>query len=214
MDKNLVKKEAKEIVKKDFALIWLALGINFGLSIIYSYLFEHVLVDFEYLNLISVGFNLLTIPFSYGLTKYLLNIARGQKSKIKDLFYYYYHNPIQILLLSLLLSLLYSLGFILYIIPAIFLYFMFCMAENIIVEKNNNFIDALKESYNLMQGYKWDYFNFLLTFFPWLLLGIATLGIGFIWVLPYFTLSQKLYYFKLKEIKNPPKKRGKKGKNK
>ena len=209
MDNNLIKKEAKEIVKKSFGLIWLALGINFGLSIVYTYLFEHVLIDFKYLNLISLGFSLLTIPFSYGLIKYLLNIARGQKSKIKDLFYYYYHNPLQILLLSMLLSLIYSLGLVLYLIPAIFLYLMFCMAENIIVEKNNNFIDAIKESYNLIKGYKWNYFNFLLSFFPWLLLGIITMGLAFIWIIPYFYLAQKLYYIKLKELKKPSKKKEK-----
>ena len=104
---------------------------------------------------------------------------------------------------------MYSLGLSLFIFPLVILFLMFGMSENILIDGTYNLIDALSSSYKLMNGYKWDYFNFLISFILWFLLGIVTLGIGFIWVLPYFMIAQRKYYVKLVELQEKPKRKKK-----
>ena len=53
-----------------------------------------------------------------------------------------------------------------------------------------------------MKGYKADYFVFMLSFLGWILLGVLTLGILYIWLYPYMETAKILYYEKLKEIKS------------
>ena len=52
-----------------------------------------------------------------------------------------------------------------------------------------------------MNGYKMDYFMLVLSFFGWLLLGIFTLGILYIWLVPYMNVTFILYYEELKKVK-------------
>ena len=109
---------------------------------------------------------------------------------------------IETLILSIVISLCTTLGMVAFIIPAIVIYMMFAQAENIFIDSNLNSFDSLKQSINLMKGYKWDYFNFLISFLGWVLLGIVTFGLLYIWVYPYLMISQKLYYVELTKIKN------------
>ncbi len=203
LDQKLIKNEAKEITKNNFKTIWISLGINFLISLIYLGLFNYFIKDPEsnIAMAVSLLYNLITIPFSFGLSKYLLNIIRGEKTSLKDLIYYYHNHLIDTLVLSISLSIMYSLGLNLFILPMIILFLMFGFSENILIDGTYNLIDALTKSYKLMQGYKWDYFNFLISYTLWFLLGIVTMGLAFVWVLPYFMIAQKLYYIKLVEIK-------------
>ena len=57
--------------------------------------------------------------------------------------------------------------------------------------------DALKASREMMKGYKWDYFVFELSFIGWIILGVFTLGILYIWLIPYMQVASVLYYEKL-----------------
>ena len=52
-----------------------------------------------------------------------------------------------------------------------------------------------------MQGYKWDYFIFGLSFIGWILLIGFTFGIAMIWVMPFILIAQTLYYEELKKLK-------------
>lgn len=51
-----------------------------------------------------------------------------------------------------------------------------------------------------MNGHKWKYFVLQLSFIGWISLGEITLGIAFIWVLPYMTVTQVYYYDELKKL--------------
>ena len=51
----------------------------------------------------------------------------------------------------------------------------------------------------MMNGYKLDYFIFELSFIGWYFLGAITFGIAYIYVIPYFTFANTLYYQRLKE---------------
>ena len=124
MDRNLIKKEAWNLTKEKFLDIWKALIINFVISLAYVIVFNYILkgLNQNVVSIIAMLYNLITIPFSFGLNKYLLAIVRKQEHNIKDLFYYYKHNIVETIVLSMILSLCYSIGLMLYLIPAIIMY--------------------------------------------------------------------------------------------
>lgn len=90
---------------------------------------------------------------------------------------------------------------IFFIIPGIISEMKWSMANYILAENPDmRSGDAITESALLMEGYKMKFFLFNLSFVPWMLLSIATFGIGLIWALPYYNASKaKFYYY----IKNP-----------
>lgn len=62
-------------------------------------------------------------------------------------------------------------------------------------------IDAIKESQQLMQGYKMQLFTLYLSFIGWAILSILTLGIGFLFLIPYYNLTIANFYLELKNEK-------------
>ena len=60
--------------------------------------------------------------------------------------------------------------------------------------------EALRESFRLMRGRKLRYFLLQLSFIGWWLLGILTLGLGFLWIIPYMLQTNTQFYLNLKEF--------------
>lgn len=58
--------------------------------------------------------------------------------------------------------------------------------------------EALRESKAIMHGHKMDYFVMGLSFIPWMLLGTFTLGIAYIYVIPYMQLTIVNFYHAIK----------------
>ncbi len=54
--------------------------------------------------------------------------------------------------------------------------------------------DFITRSRKLMDGHKADYFVLQLSFLGWFILGCITLGIGFIWIAPYYELTMSGFY--------------------
>ncbi|MDK7085602.1 DUF975 family protein, partial [Gardnerella leopoldii] len=55
------------------------------------------------------------------------------------------------------------------------------------------------QSRQLMDGYKWELFVLILSFFGWWLLELITFGLAAIWVMPYRTMTFANFYLKLKD---------------
>ena len=55
-------------------------------------------------------------------------------------------------------------------------------------------MEAIDKSKKMMDGYKWKYFCLGLRFFGWACLCILTLGIGFLWLMPYMQVSMAKFY--------------------
>lgn len=62
---------------------------------------------------------------------------------------------------------------------------------------NLRVIEAMQESMRLMRGKKMRYFLLELSFIGWSLLGLLTLGIGLLWILPYITQTNTQFYLDL-----------------
>jgi len=55
-------------------------------------------------------------------------------------------------------------------------------------------LDCITESKLLMQGHKMRYFTLQLSYLGWILVGVLTLGIGFLWITPYMIATDTAFY--------------------
>ncbi len=89
---------------------------------------------------------------------------------------------------------------LLFIIPGIIKSYAYAMTPYILVdnpELSPN--EARLKSIEIMRGHKWKYFGLQLSFIGWFLLCILSLGVGFIWLMPYVRTSYAAFYLNLKE---------------
>jgi uncharacterized membrane protein len=66
----------------------------------------------------------------------------------------------------------------------------YLMADNPNMEPD----EAQARSIEMMSGHKMELFRLYLSFLPWLLFVIVTLGIGLIYVAPYISATMAAYY--------------------
>ena len=87
----------------------------------------------------------------------------------------------------------------LFIIPGIIKAFSYAMTPYILVEHPEMSANqAINESMRLMKGHKFDLFYLYLSFIGWGILSVLTLGIGFLWLIPYMETSQAAFYADVK----------------
>ena len=76
--------------------------------------------------------------------------------------------------------------------------FWFTVLLILLLRSEFSVIDSLRASRELIYGYKFDYFKFLISFIGWWLIVIFTFGTAIVFVLPYFLVSNAVYYDCLK----------------
>lgn len=138
-------------------------------------------------------------PFALGISLFSLSLSRNQEAKLEQIFkgFNYFGNTLGTYLLMVLIILLWTL---LLIVPGIIAALSYSMTFFIMVDDNSiGGMEALNKSKKMMNGYKWKFFCLGLRFFGWALLCILTLGIGFLWLMPYMYVSMAKFYDDIKE---------------
>ena len=151
-----------------------------------------------------VGSTLSTIItgiLSAGYIKYLLTFVRTGKFKTDEIINTIKKKWVDVLIATILAAVIIGVGFCLLIVPGIIMALAYTFAIYLIIDKDVAGNESLKASREMMQGHKWDYFVFELSFIGWILLVPFTLGILLVWLIPYMEVASVLYYEKLKEIK-------------
>ena len=134
--------------------------------------------------------------------RYVLNFVRDGKLDYKEIINCIKEKWVNILVAEILVAVLVSLASILFVIPGIILGLAYSMVTYLVVDTELSGTDAMKKSREMMKGYKWDYFVFGLSFIGWIILLPFTLGILAIWLVPYMTVAQAIYYDRLKAKAN------------
>lgn len=144
---------------------------------------------------------LLISPLAYGLMIGFLDVFRGNSLEVETLFSGYKSRIWSTLVLKYVYILLWTL---LLVIPGIIKTYSYSMTEYILKDnpelKNNA---AIEKSMEMMQGHKLRLFLLHLSFIGWAILGTLTLGLGFLWIIPYIETSQAAFYEDLKAQKEP-----------
>ena len=190
-----IKNEAKQLTTKNLRKVWLA-----NLVVYLSMLFLGIVAYFLHSFILGFLSFFLYIPLAVGLVGYNLNLARKKEGQIFQIFWSYRRSGLIILTVMLyyILTFLWSM---LFLIPGIIAFYCYSMSLYLLNEKenfNSSALEILNTSKKLMDGYKMDYFIFQISFIGWFFLGILTLGLAFIYVIPYYMLANATYYDNLK----------------
>ncbi|MDD2272875.1 MAG: DUF975 family protein [Desulfuromonadaceae bacterium] len=133
-------------------------------------------------------------PLSLGLATLYLSIIRNKEAKSSQLFDGF--NRFGVSLGAYLLALLFCvLWALLLIVPGIIASLSYSMMYYIIADDRNiGPLEAISKSKAIMYGNKWKLACLNARFIGWSILCIFTLGIGFIWLLPYIATSNAKFY--------------------
>ena len=108
---------------------------------------------------------------------------------VLSLFIFLLHNPVVTIIMALL-----SLVFIIWI------GLMYSQIKYIILDNPElDIIDTMRRSRHLMDGNKWRYILMILSFLGWILLGILTLCIGYLWLIPYINTTEGAFYCDIRD---------------
>lgn len=137
-------------------------------------------------------------PFALGIATFSLNLSRERTARLEQIFggFERYATATGAYLLMLLFIFLWSL---LLIVPGIIAALSYAMTFYIIADNRNiRAEEALKKSKRMMDGHKLKLFYLCLRFFLLSLLCILTLGIGFLWLIPFMHVTMAKFYDDIK----------------
>ncbi|QUG82936.1 DUF975 family protein [Bacillus nitratireducens] len=136
-------------------------------------------------------------PLTIGASYFVLNVIRGNNARIGHIFRWFNDGSkfMKSFLTYLLMNVYLILWTLLLIIPGIIKSFSYSMTYFILNDHPEYTANqAITESRRMMNGHKMDYFLLCLSFLGWFILSILTLGIGFLWLVPYFYSTSAAFY--------------------
>ncbi|MBS1773868.1 MAG: DUF975 family protein [Bacteroidetes bacterium] len=138
-------------------------------------------------------------PLMLGISIFSLAISRGKDARLEQLFEGFQHYS-RALVTYLLMFLYILLWMLLFIIPGIIAALSYSMSFYILADDPSlTPRQAMDKSKAMMNGYKAKLFYLYLRFFPLALLCILTLGIGFLWLVPYMNIATAKFYDDIKD---------------
>jgi uncharacterized membrane protein len=153
-------------------------------------------------SMIPLGGLVIGGPLAIGLASFFLALARKETPDIKVLFKGFekgFGNFLNALVAMLLVTLYTLLWALLLIVPGIIAALSYSQVFYILAEDHTiTASDALEKSKKMMFGYKWKYFCLGLRFIGWVVLCALTLGIGFLWLIPYAQVTMAKFHDDIK----------------
>lgn len=143
------------------------------------------------LNIVAmIAIVILTAGFEVAL---LTLLRTGEQVQVGCIFDFFKGSRLWV---TILLMYVYTfLWTLLFIIPGIIKGLAYAMTPFILKDNpnmQNN--EAIELSMAMMDGHKWDLFCLELSFIGWAFLCVFTLGIGYLWLIPYMSTSYAAFY--------------------
>ena len=173
-------------------------GLAIGTYVVYMLIIGAIQTTTEFFPLVGLLLLAISGPMALGIAIFSINISRNQDARLEQIFQGFnnFNTSLGAYLLMLLFTFLWTL---LLIIPGIIAVLSYSMTFYILADDNSiGAMEAIDKSKKMMDGYKWKYFCLGLRFIGWSLLCILTLGIGFLWILPYMHVSMVKFYDDIK----------------
>ena len=191
--KELLKGKYKNVMLP-FLLANLLLGLTQQLEL-YSSTYEAYGLSYVF----TIGSLALFVqgPISIGLATYSLSIANEKEysyTQIISAFKYFF----KALILVLLFTISFTIGFLLLFVPGIVVALMFSQIFYIMADDpETGVIDVFKKSAILMKNKKLQLFGLVMRYFGLFILGVFTLGIWWLWLIPQAYVSFAIFYKEL-----------------
>ncbi len=159
-----------------------------------------VLATLVYLIVFSISTNgliinlLITGPINLGFSYFYIAIVREQRFEVSE-FGRAFQQMLTAFITYLLTSIFILLWSLLLIIPGIMAALSYAMVFYVLCDDPSlRALHAIERSKELMYGNRWKLLFLFLRFLGWFILSILTLGIGFLWSIPYFQASMVHFY--------------------
>ena len=201
MNNSEIRNVTKEILKGKyknvmlpFVLVILLLGLTQSQEL-YTYTYE----AYGKTYMFTIGSIALFIqgPISIGLATYSLAIANQKDYSYNQIFtgFKYFFKA---LILVLLFTISFTIGFLLLFVPGIVVALMFSQIFYIMADDpETGVIDVFKKSAILMKNKKLQLFGLVMRYFGLFILGVFTLGIWWLWLIPQAYVSFAIFYKEL-----------------
>jgi hypothetical protein len=137
-----------------------------------------------------------TMPMIVGIT--IMGIRHYQHKPVSPASVFgYFHKIPGAILWYILMTLMITLGYLLLILPGIYLSFAYMFSLPLLVEKDMSAWRALETSRKAVTRFWFRGAGFLLLIILLIMLGSIPLGIPLIWIVPWTSLAFSILYFKL-----------------
>ena len=151
-------------------------------------------------SITQLALTLALIPLSWGLIVFFLRLIREEDIAFERLFDGF-SQYVRIFTAELLKTIYVILWTLLLIIPGFIKQYSYSMTEFILKDHPElNAEQAICMSMRMMQGHKMQLFLLDLSLIGWLLLSLLTLGIGLLFLFPYYYSAHAHFYEDLKEL--------------
>lgn len=198
-----LKQQAKEQLKGNVGSYFLVLLAYLGIAFAIGFVGGLLSLILPILGTIAMYVAL--PPLMIGFYMVFLNGTYGDQPKVSTLFEGYKKEYLgKSIILYFLVVIFTCLWSLLLVIPGIIMAFAYSMSWFVLAENPNMTArEAIRESKEIMNGHKMDFFVLSLSFIPWILLVYVTLGIASIYVLPYMQLTITNFYHNIKRQSAP-----------
>lgn len=149
-------------------------------------------------SLTYVGELVLTGPLTFGYVLFIGCLADTKTTNL-NLLFKGFDRFVETLIAGLLVTIAVSVGTAFLIVPGIIMACGFGMTFFIMADDAGiSGLDAMKLSWEMMNGHKWDFFCLQFRFIGWILLSLIVCGVGFLWLAPYMTTASLNFYRQLR----------------
>jgi uncharacterized membrane protein len=138
--------------------------------------------------LVEIIVTLILFPLGVGLGLLGIRRAAGKETPVSTLWEPY-SQAIPLIVMFILMAVLIVAGFLLLILPGIYLSIAYSFAPYLIVEKNMGVWEALETSRKAITAYWWRYFGLMLVALLLVIIGLIPVFIGLIWVVPIIAIA-------------------------
>ena len=222
MDRVAIKNRAKELIKDNKWYIWkpylIMLLVVFAAAFVGGFIDGLLgLIQKEtvtvlgvettnyslgpFTGIISTAASLIETVFTVWYCKYLMDFTHGIKREFnfKEFFEYFKNHLVICFATGILVGLNIIIGFILLIVPGIMATFgLMLYSYTVADDPTLPSKEILKKAWAQTNGHKMELFILILSFIGWSILGTLTLGILYIWLMPYMMVTMTLAYESLK----------------
>jgi|GEM_PF-153434 len=179
-----------------------ALKGKWGLAVVGNLIYLALIALVQFIPLVGyVAHPIIGGPLLLGVATFFLALSRKQEAALSQIFDGL-QRFVDALITYLLMALFIFLWSLLLIIPGIMAALSYALTFFLVAENPElKGMEALQRSKTLMNGNRWKLFCLFLRFFGWFLLGALTMGIGFLWIMPYLQTAMARFYDDLLENK-------------
>ncbi|MFJ7829302.1 DUF975 family protein [Peribacillus sp. NPDC097284] len=141
--------------------------------------------------------SILLIPFSIGVYWFYLDLVRMESTSFEKAFSIYKDGKMfsKVIIASIVQGIFVFLWSLLLLIPGIIKALAYSQLFFLLKDHPHlTTLEAITESRRRMNGLKWKYFLMCLSFIGWGILCLFTIGIGFLWLVPYVGTTMAAFY--------------------